>query len=102
MIYKRPIKIQKLNLETEVLEDYLTLVHANVNKPRPGKEYHDAGSVRSTRQLNFDVRYNPMIKEISRDVELYRIVYDDQAYNIVDYDDYMEKHQNVRLLGVSY
>ena len=101
MIYKRPIKIEKLNIDTEEWVTYIPLLHANVNKPRKDREYHEAGSVRSTRQLNFDMRYNPLIKEIGRQIELYRIVYDGQSYNIVDYDDYMERHQNIRLLGVS-
>lgn len=40
-----------------------------------------------------DVVYRP---------QLYRIVYRGRTYNIQDYDDFMEQHRTVRLVGVAY
>ena len=102
MKYRTPITIEKLNIQTEEWEAYLDLLHANINKNAKDNEFLSSGAVQSKRELAFDVRYCPPLKEIARNTQLYRIVYDGVPYNIADYDDYNERHQNVRLLGVSY
>jgi len=76
-------------------------LHAGVNKAT-GKEFVDAGAVQSQLQMVFDVRYCELIKDIRLNTQYYRIKYDGGIFKIVDYDDYMERHRNVRLLGVSY
>lgn len=100
MIYKRPIAIEKLNLETEKWEDYLPLVHSNVNKSKGDSEYLNAGALQNKSEKVFKVRYNPMLKAIDGNTQLFRIIFDGQIYNIVGYDDFEERHQEVRLLGV--
>ena len=101
MIYKRPIAIEKLNIGTEEWETYLPLLHANINKKKQDNEYLNAGALQSQAEKVFRIRYNPALKAIDGNTQLYRIVYDNRHYNIVDYDDFEERHKEVRLLGVT-
>lgn len=76
-------------------------LHAKVNKAS-GKEYLQGGAIQSQLQLVFDVRYCAAVGEIRLNTQQYRILYNGAVYKIVDYDDFMERHRTVRLLGVSY
>jgi SPP1 family predicted phage head-tail adaptor len=95
-----PIRIEKLNTDTEEWEVYLPLLHANINKSRAGNEYLNAGAVQSKTEKVFEVRYSHPVKAIEGSTQDYRIVYDDQSYDIIDYDDFQERHKFVKLLGV--
>lgn len=99
MIFDKPIIIQKMN-ETEEWADTWKL-HASVNKTNGGEEF-TSGATRSTASLTFEVRYFKALKDISLSNELYRLIYDGNIYNIVDYDDYMELHKTVKLVGEFY
>lgn len=98
--YNIPIKIQKLDENTEVWSDFLNL-HCRVIRNR-GSEYVRAGAVQSNVERIFEVRYNSKLKEIEFNTSLYRVVFNDIKYNVTDYDDFMERHINVKLTGLSY
>lgn len=100
MVYDKPIIIQKINEDTEKWEDLYTL-HARVNKSN-GSEYLNAGAIQSTSNLVFEVRYFKDLEAIDDSRGLYRIVYRGRLFNITDYDDYLEQHKTIKLLGVSY
>ena len=100
MSYDKPIKIQKINEVTEKWEEIYSL-HARVNKSN-GSEYLSAGANQSKSTLVFKVRYFNDLEDINYSRGLYRIVYRDRLFNITDYDDYLEQHKTVKLLGVSY
>lgn len=100
MVYDKPIKIQKINEHTEDWEDLFT-IHARVNKSG-GSEYLNAGANQSRSNLVFEVRYFKDLEKIDDNRGLYRIIYRDRLFNITDYDDYLEQHKTVKLLGVSY
>lgn len=100
MVYDKPIAIQKRNEDTELWEDLYTL-HARVNKSG-GSEYLGAGAVQSQTTKVFEIRYFRALEDIDASRDLYRIVYRDRTYNIQDYDDYLEQHKTVKLMGVSY
>lgn len=100
MVYDKAIKIQIIDELTEEWTDLYKL-HARVNK-KSGSENVDAGAVRSKVTKNFDVRYFEALQRIEMNTQLYRIVYKNVFYNIVDYDDFMESHRIVRLVGESY
>lgn len=102
MLFKFPIAIEKLNVSTEDWEPYLELVHARINKNAKDNEFLSSGAIQSKRELAFEVRYCPPMKAIGKNTQLYRVVYDGDTYDIKDYDDYQERHQTVKLLGVSY
>lgn len=98
MVYNRPILIQKLNEDTEEWSDYLKL-RSFVNKSK-GSEYLSSGAIQYSQELVFNVRYCKPLKEISLNTQLYRIIFENCIYDVVDYDDYMLKHKTVKILGV--
>ena len=100
MVYDKPIIIQKINEDSEKWEDLYTL-HARVNKSN-GSEYLNAGANQSKSNLVFEVRYFKDLEAIAFSRGLYRIIYRGQLYDLTDYDDYLEQHKTVKLLGVSY
>lgn len=94
----KPIIIQKLN-EAEKWET-VAKVHASVNKAS-GNAYLGSGSEQSSSGKTFTFRYAPIFSLIQFDKQSYRIIYEGVIYTIEDYDDYLEKHISIRLLGVS-
>jgi SPP1 family predicted phage head-tail adaptor len=100
MTFDKPIVIQKIDQDTEEWSDLWPL-HARINKTT-GTEFVEAGADRSQSTKTFELRYFTELEDVDFNRGLYRIMYRDHAYNIVDYDDYMEKHQTVRLKAVSY
>ena len=100
MTFDKPIVIQKIDQDTETWLDLWPL-HARINKTT-GTEFVEAGADRSQSTKTFELRYFTELEDVDFNRGLYRIMYRDHAYNIVDYDDYMEKHQTVRLKAVSY
>lgn len=100
MVYDKGITIEKKDKSSGKWGNFATL-HARVNKTG-GNEYLNAGAVRSQSTLTFEVRYSPKVEEIRSNTQLFRVFYRNNYYNVVDYDDYMEKHQSIKLLGVSY
>ena len=94
----KPIIIQKLN-EAETWET-VEKVHASVNKAS-GNAYLGSGSEQSSSGKTFSFRYAPIFSPIQFDKQSYRIIYEGVIYTIEDYDDYLEKHTSIRLLGVS-
>lgn len=100
-VYDKIIDIEMSHETTE--EWYLMYTpHASINKSRANSEYFNGGASRSGQSLTFEVRYFPALKDIARNTQKYRIVYEGKTYNIVDYDDYMLQHKTVKLSGVSY
>lgn len=102
-IYDKPISIQRINETTETWEDVFDKpLHAKINKAKSDNEYLNAGAIRTKKNLTFEVRYFADLEDIDINLQSYRIVYQGIPYNIVDYDDFMLKHETVKFLGVSY
>lgn len=100
-VFDRPIKIQKINELTEKWED-VWYPHARINKSKTDNEYLSAGAVQGKKNLTFEIRYFKALEDIDLNKQLYRIVFQNVPYNIVDYDDFMLEHKTVKLVGVSY
>lgn len=100
MTYDKPIVIQKRDEATEQWSNLWSL-HARVNKT-VGSEFVQGGANQSESTKTFEVRYFTALQDVDYNRGLYRIVYKGVNYNIVDYDDYMERHKAVTLEGVSY
>lgn len=100
MIFDKPILIQKQDEETLTWSDYIKL-HANVNKSDQ-KEDFQAGATQNKRTLRFIVRYCKPLADLADNIQIYRVVYRNVNYNIVDTDDYMEEHKTLTLIGESY
>ena len=99
MVYDKPITIQKISESSEKWEDLFKL-HARVNKSG-GSEYLIAGANQSKSTRVFEVRHFKDLEDIDDNRGAYRIIYRRRPYNIEDYDDYLEQHKTVKLLGVS-
>lgn len=99
MVFDKPITIQKID-ETETWIDKWNL-HASINKTGGGEEF-TSGSTRSTATRTFEVRFFSGLKDIDTNKELYRLIYDGNIYNVIDYDDYMESHKTIKLVGEYY
>ena len=102
MSYARnvPIIIQKKDEETEEWNEFLP-VHARIIKNK-GSEYLKAGAIQNVVEKIFDIRFNSKVREIEYNTSLYRILYANRKFNVIDYDDFNDEHINVKLVGVSY
>ena len=101
MTFNKVIKIQQCD-ENEKWSDLYTL-YARINKSSSSKnEYVNGGAERSIASKTFEVRYMDQLSKIQFNTQSYRIVYENHYYNIVDYDDYMEKHLTIKMTGVAY
>ena len=99
MVY--PVTIQKQNEETEAWSDF-QLVHAlKVNHTMSG-ETTNAGAEQYHHRLTFEFRWRPYMEDVAHTPQIYRLVYRGRLYNIIDYDDYMENHRKIHLVGVAY
>lgn len=99
-MYDKPITIQVQDEDTEQWVDSLHL-HAKVNKTGGGQVL-DAGADQYRASLTFEVRYCKPLEELRFGVQPFRVIYRDHKFKVVDYDDYMEQHQTVKLVGELY
>ncbi|MBQ7013392.1 MAG: head-tail adaptor protein [Oscillospiraceae bacterium] len=100
MRYDKPIIVQKQNEDTETWEDLLHL-HARVNKTGGGQSLN-AGADQYHPSLTFDLRYTAALEEMRYAPQLYRILYRGHTFKMADYDDYMEQHRTVKIVGELY
>lgn len=98
--YDKPVVIQYRDEDAKQWIRHLTL-HAHINTTS-SNEYTYAGASRTTHTLTFSLRYTPHLREIARDMQKYRIVYDGSFWRIKGYDDYALQHQEVKLVGEIY
>lgn len=100
MTYDKPILLQVQDPNTEKWTDQWKL-HAKINKSR-GSQALTAGADQYRVSLTFEVRYFSALEAVRYSPQPYRIVYRDHFFKLVDYDDYMEMHCTVRLVGEHY
>lgn len=100
MMYDKPIIIQIQDSNAETWEDVWKL-HARVNKTGGGQSL-SAGADQYKATLTFDVRYFSALEELRYNPQPYRILYRGHTFKLVDYDDYMEQHQTIKLVGEAY
>lgn len=99
-VYDKPVVIQEIDEATETWTDKWSL-HARINKSS-GSEFVEAGANQSQATKVFEFRYFQALEDVDYNRGLYRILYRGHTFNIVDYDDYMERHETVRIKAVSY
>lgn len=100
MIYDKPITIQIQDPNTETWDDHWKL-HARVNKTGGGQGL-TAGADQYRSTLTFEVRYFKALEDVRYTPQPYRIIYRGHTFKVVDYDDYMEQHRTVKLVGEAY
>ena len=99
-MYDKPITVQVRDPETEEWTDKLRL-HATVNKTGGGTKF-SAGTDQNNASLTFKVRYVMALEDLAYNTERYRIIYRGRTFRVVDYDDFMEQHREVKLVGEYY
>ncbi len=99
-MYDKPITIQVQDPETEEWTDALHL-HASVNKTGGGSKFN-AGTDQYDASLTFKFRYVKALENIAYNTQPYRVVYRGRNFKVVDYDDFMEQHREVKLIGEYY
>lgn len=99
-MYDKPIIIQAQDSKTEEWSDKFRL-HATVNKTGGGSRFN-AGTDQHTASLTFKVRYARALEDLAYNPQPYRIIYRGRTFKIVDYDDYMEGHREIKLVGEYY
>ena len=100
MRYDKPITVQVQDFETEQWTDALKL-HAKVNKST-GSRANTAGTYTYKAKLRFSVRYTKSLEDIAYSPQPYRIVYRERVFKVTDYDDYMEEHREINIVGEFY
>ena len=100
MTYDKPIIIQQQDPETEKWADRWKL-HARVNKTGGGQMLN-AGADQYKASLTFEVRYFSALRELKFNPQPFRILYEGHTFKLVDYDDFMEQHRKVKLMGEAY
>jgi head-tail adaptor len=96
-----PITIQRMDPDTEKWSDHLHLHARQVNKTGGGESFA-AGADQYHPRLTFPVSWCKALEDIRYNTQQHRIMYRGHAFNIQDYDDYMEQHITVQLVGVAY
>ena len=96
-----PITIQRRDPDTEQWTDFLRLHATQVNRSGGG-ESSAAGAEQYHPRLRFDLRWCKALEAVKYATQSHRIVYQGHTFNILDYDDYMEQHLTVRLVGEAY
>lgn len=100
MMYDKPVLLQIQDPDTEKWTDHLHL-HARVNKTGGGQKF-SAGSDQYTASLTFEFRYTSQLEALHYSPQPFRLVYRGHYFKVVDYDDFMEQHQTIRLVGEFY
>ena len=96
-----PVTIQHQNPDTEEWTDLLKLHATKVNKTSGGETF-SAGREQYRPRLTFEFRWCKVLEALRYATQNYRIMYQGHSFNIVDYDDFMEQHLTVKLVGEAY
>lgn len=100
MKFDKPVTLQKQNEATERWENVMHF-HARVNKTG-GSQTFSADADQFHARLTFEFRYCQALEEIRYNPQIYRLLYREHQFQIIDYDDYQEQHRTVRIAGVLY
>lgn len=96
-----PLTIQRMDHNTEEWTDLLNLHALQVNKTGGGETFNAAAEQYHPR-LTFELRWCKALEDVVYRPQIHRIIYRNRIFNIQDYDDFMEQHRVVRLVGVAY
>lgn len=99
MTFTHPITVQIQDDEGNWSDKWH--LHARVNKSGGGQALN-AGADQYKASLSFDVRYFQELEDMRYNPQPYRILYRGHSFKLVDWDDYMERHRTVRLVGEAY
>lgn len=101
-IYDKPVTLQHYD---EATEEYIDVegipgLHAHINTAYFSTEKYAGKAMQDDAAMDFYFRYFPLLLEVVKKPQLYRIVWGEDAYDIVGGDDYQMSHSEIRLRGV--
>lgn len=96
-----PFTIQVQDENTEQWVDHLHPHALKVNKTGGGQSF-SAGADQYRVSLTFEVRWCKQLEALRYSTQPFRIVYQGHTFKVTDYDDFMEQHQKVKLVGELY
>lgn len=96
-----PITVQIQDPRTEAWSDKWKLHALKVNKTG-GAQALAAGADQYRATLTFEVRHFKALEDMRYNPQPYRIIYQGHTFKLVDYDDFMERHLTVKLVGEAY
>lgn len=96
-----PVTIQHQDPDTEEWTDLLHLHALQVNRSG-GAETFNAGAGQYHPRLTFELRWCQALEDLRYNTQAHRILYRGHTFNILDWDDYMERHLTVKLVGEAY
>lgn len=99
-VYDRPVFLQKQDENTELWETKAK-IYCCINK-YSGTENFSAGADQYHAKLTFETRYFSALEDVRYQTQLYRLIYNGHTFNILDYDDFMEQHREVKIVGELY
>ena len=100
MIFDKPVVLERQNEETEQW-DTVRCFHARVNKSG-GRQSYAADADQFHAVLDFDFRWCEPLEAVRYDPQIYRLRYRGHTFQVIDFDDYMEQHRTVRMVGKLY
>ena len=100
MSFYHPITVQIQDENTLEWSNKWNL-HARVNKAGGGQTFN-AGADQYTTTLTFEVRYFEGLEDMRYSPQLYRVLYRGHKFKLQDWDDFMEQHRTVKLVGAAY
>lgn len=102
MRYDKRIRIEVQDEQTEQWENLLQKpLHARVNKKSDGTAFN-AGADQYNLGLTFELRYVKALEAIRYNPQGYRIKYRGHTFKVTGYDDFMEQHRTIKLVGELY
>lgn len=101
-VYDKPVTMQEYDGDTEEYADIpeLPTLHAHINPAFFSTEKNEGKAMQNDVTMDFYLRYFPMLKNVVKRPQLYRLVWEGDAYDLIGGDDYHLKHNEVRLRGV--
>lgn len=101
MTFDKRITIQVQNAAEEWADAFERPLLARINKTGGGQTF-SAGADQYRVSLTFELRYRKALEDIAFGVQPFRVVYRGHTFKVTDYDDYMQQHRTVKLVGELY
>lgn len=95
------VRVEKQDPDTEEWAFYMKATARKINRAGGGEGF-GAGAGQFHRRLTFVFPYLSAWRPVLAAPQIHRIVYNGQTFNIVDVDDFMERHQDLTVVGAAY
>lgn len=101
-VYDKIVVLQHYDEDIDGYADVpdLPALHAHINPAYFSTEKNEGKAMQDDVTMDFYLRYFPLLKAVVKRPQLYRLMWEGDAYDLVGGDDYHLEHSEVRLRGV--